>query len=97
MPVFDRHGDPRGEPDGIDRVEPVADGVARHVALVDDGTVVQICLALHTPRVVEVVLRARAVKARWPGVVVDEDHLVALAPPAALTVVDGEVATDVLP
>jgi hypothetical protein len=96
MSMLDRHADPRREPHRIDHVEPVRHRIPRHVALVHDRPVVGVGLALHAPGVVEVVLRARAVQARRPAVVVDEDHLVALAPPAALAVEHGQVAADVV-
>ena len=49
---------------------------------------------LHAPTLAEVVLAPGAVHAGRPGVVVDEDHVVALAPPGALVVEHRVVAAD---
>ena len=84
------------EADRIGDVPTVRDLESIRIPLVDDGPEERIRVALHSPCVVEVVFGAGAVKARG-FLAVDEEHVVAFAPPASLEMLHGEVASHVMP
>jgi hypothetical protein len=76
-------------------VPAVADLIIGHVFFVDDGATKWISIFLHAPALGEIILSSGTVHTRRPRVVVDEDHIVALAPPCALEMCYRVIAADV--
>src|SRR5437763_446686 len=88
--------DALGEAYRIHQVKTVAHWVARHIALVEHSPVHGIRVLLHPPGVAKIVLGARSVQARWPLFAVDEDHIIAFAPPTTLKMCHGEITSDIV-
>lgn len=84
------------EAHGIRKLPAVADLVVGHVLFVNDSSAEGIRGLLHASALREIIVSTSAVHARRPSVFVDEDHVVAFAPPRALEVRDAVVAANVL-
>ena len=95
MAVFEGDSDLLVEADGIRQVPAVRNLVVWDVFFMDDRASERVSILLHAPALTEVVLAAGTVHGRWPRVIVDEDHVIAFAPPGALKVRNGMVAADV--
>ena len=76
-------------------MEPVGYMESVRISFVHDGSKEWECIALHTPCMVKVILRSCAVKA-WILFPVNKEHVVSFAPPAALIVLHGQVASHVM-
>ena len=79
--------DPRVKSDRIREMPAVRNLVWRHLSFVDDRPGKREGIFLHAPALAEIVLSTCTVHRRRPSVVVDEDHIVTLAPPRTLEVV----------
>ena len=81
--------------DRICNMEPVGYMESVRIPFVHNGSKEWECVALHTPCMVKVILRSGAIEA-WILFPVNKKHVVSFAPPTALVMLHGQVASHVM-
>ena len=97
MSVFDRDPDRLPERYRVGDVEAINRGLGPglEILLLERAAVEEVFVLPHPPSVREIILGARAVEGGL-ALAVDEDHVVALAPPTHGALEDAQVAADVM-